>query len=292
MKSRFASRSSRSSSLARARRRKLIAGLERLERRDLFALTFQFNFNTGGTIGFNTPDQQLQTLRREALQAAATEFGSWFNHTATITVDVFNANTGQLHAKGEGAFATNSPDSGFDRRVPQSKVLENGIDRNAAAADGFLAVNWEDNNPTAGFVWEYGDDVESPTEVDFKTAMIHELTHIMGFLSGIKQDGGDTFDPPTPAGQAGLWDVFDQFVSDSTGRLINATSHQLDGTRWNTASVGGTTNTTGLFFDGPNAKAATAVIRFRCIHLRRLNQGAASVICASSILMSPMRRMS
>ncbi len=207
-------------------------------------------------------------------------------------MDVFNANTGPLHAKGEGAFATNSPDSGFDRRVPQSRCLRTGLIATPPAADGFLAVNWEDNNPTAGFVWEYGDDVESPTEVDFKTAMIHELTHIMGFLSGIKQDGGDTFDPPTPAGQAGLWDVFDQFVSDSTGRLINATSHQLDGTRWNTASV--EVRPTRLVYSlmAPMPKRLTAVIRFRCIHLRRLNQGAASVICASSILMSPMRRMS
>ncbi len=59
-------------------------------------------------------------------------------------------------------------------------------------------MTWEDNNPSAQFVWELGDDVQSPTEADFKSAMIHELVHVLGFESGIRQDGGDTFDPPTP----------------------------------------------------------------------------------------------
>ncbi len=44
-------------------------------------------------------------------------------------------------------------------------------------------------------------------------------------------------------------------MADSSGRLIDS-QFRLNVGRWNTAKVGGTTNTTGLFFDGPNAKAA------------------------------------
>ncbi len=56
----------------------------------------------------------------------------------------------------------------------------------------------------------------------------------------------------------GAWAPFDEFVADSTGRIIGADG-VLNGARWNTASVGGdgaTPANNGLYFIGPIAMAA------------------------------------
>ncbi len=81
---------------------------------------------------------------------------------------------------------------------------------------------------------------------------IHEITHALGFASGILQSGQDTYS--TLIGNPSIWAPFDQFVGDSTGALINS-SFELNTSRWNTASVGGT-GAAGLYFLGANAVAA------------------------------------
>ncbi len=101
------------------------SGFEQLERRDLMALTFNFIFDADGSIGFNHPTSG--TARRAALNQAATEFGSWFpSYTKTIDVLVHNENQGILRAHAGGRFADTFPNSGFDMRVPQRKILGPG----------------------------------------------------------------------------------------------------------------------------------------------------------------------
>ncbi|MGK0189280.1 MAG: hypothetical protein ACI9R3_005097 [Verrucomicrobiales bacterium] len=105
-------------------------------------------------------------------------------------------------------------------------------------------------------MWESMNDFQ-PGEQDLISTAAHELLHAVGFSSDIAQNGNNGFG--TTPGNGGIWAPFDQFVSDSTGALIDGGTFALDGTRWNAASVGGTGATpavNGLYFNGANAMAA------------------------------------
>ncbi|MCA9220239.1 MAG: hypothetical protein KDA71_07910, partial [Planctomycetales bacterium] len=218
----------------------------------LLAVTFQFNFANDGSFGFNDPMKGAE--RKAALQSTAAEFGSWFNHTATISVDVFNHNTGDI-----GAFAvayfdeSNPPNDGFYAGIPQQKTL-GGADGNGATADGAITVIWENAGPLS-VVWELGDDVNNG-EIDFQSLVIHELTHLMGFASDVQENGADLWD--SGLGNPSVWQPFDQFLSDNAGsRFINpANQHRINVPAWQSAATGGTADNTGVFFNGTNAVAA------------------------------------
>ena len=102
-------------------------------------------------------------------------------------------------------------------------------------------------------MWEPYSDFQ-PGELDLQSTATHELTHALGFASGISQSGG------SPWGDAGgtpsAWNPFDQWVADSTGSIIDGGTFALSLSRWNVASTGGTGPINGLLFNGPNAMSA------------------------------------
>ncbi|NNL85357.1 MAG: hypothetical protein HKP27_06870, partial [Myxococcales bacterium] len=183
-----------------------------------------------------------------ALVDAAAILGSFFDHTATIQVAVTSENSGT------GALASAGPEffgffqNGFGNRgVPGTKIL-GGADANNADPDASLTIDF-------GYDWDF-DDTVGALSFDFKSTIMHELTHAIGFLSTINEDGTNLFSPLQTAGTPAEWIPFDQFVGDATGVLIDPITFALDVARWNAASVGGTGAGNGLFFWGPNAMAA------------------------------------
>ncbi len=196
-------------------------------------VTFQFNYTD---MGFSTEAQQ-------ALDDAAAILGAYFDHTATVQIDVTSSNdmNGGLASAGP-EFVGTFPSGFSNRGIPGTKIL-GGADANGAAADGSLDVNFFHN-------WDF-DDVVASNAFDFKSTIIHELAHAVGFLSGIGQTGDSIF-----AGiNANAWVPFDEFVGDNTGVLIDPATFVLNQAAWNAASVGGAGNS-GLLFYGPNAMAA------------------------------------
>ena len=212
------------------------------------ALSFNFDYSMA-------PD--FNATSKASLESAAATVGGWFGHTATIEMKVTssNANTSTLASAGSNP-SSSAPVSGFGNRgVVGTKILSNGAtDSNGATADGTVDVNFFHN-------WDFDDNVDAGA-FDFKSTMMHELLHAVGFLSNIGQTGSDAVgqDSAAQAANGGFWGPFDQFVADSSGRLIAQTANfGLDQSRWNTASIGGTGSTppaNGLYFDGANAKAA------------------------------------
>jgi hypothetical protein len=203
-------------------------------------VTFQFDLS-GATHFASNPGSQA------ALEDAAAILGSFFDHTATIQIAVTSENDGS------GSLASAGPEffglfpSGFGNRgVPGSKIL-GGADANGASPDANLTIDF-------GYTWDF-DDVVASNAFDFKSTVIHELMHAVGFLSTIARDGTNLFDPLDPPGSPAAWVPFDEFVGDATGVLIDPTTFALNVARWNTASVGGTGVGNGLFFWGPNAMA-------------------------------------
>ncbi len=212
------------------------------------AVTFSFNYLDVTGVGFNAVGQTGIDRRAGLAQAGDYLAGLLTNYNATINLDVIGSETDDFSlAAAASNFNAPVPGNGFgDRGDVMIKILGgDSADPNPGAADGSIFWNFQDFN------WEPLSDFQ-PGELDLISTAIHELTHTLGFVSDIFEDGSSFFDPP---GVATIWSPFDEFVADSTGPIISDTTFILDSTRWDAASVGGT-GANGLLFDGPNAMAA------------------------------------
>lgn len=206
-----------------------------------------FNFDYSGSADFSSGPEA--PARRAALEDAAAKLGRIFNHTVVLEITVLSNNDplGDLLAVAGSNYVEPPFDFyGYDQGVVMAKVLT-GIDKNGSDSDGVVEVNF-------GFDWDLDDEV-SPDFFDFKATIIHELLHTMGFGSGVFMDGGDVFG--VPPGNPGVWECFDDFLSDKDGvELIDDSTFALDGMAWNSVREGGPSPAGGLFFNGPKAMAA------------------------------------
>ncbi len=202
------------------------------------AVNFQLNFVGNG--GFNDPI--YGEARRNEIQSAADYVASFLTgYDATIVMDVNGGETrDQALASASSNYNYYPEFAGFGGAGDvMRKIL--GYADPSPEADGEINWNFED------FDWATGETV-GPGEFDLKSTAIHELTHAIGFTSDILPDGTNAW------GDGVTWSPFDEFVADSTGALIDS-NFELDGDRWNAASVGGT-GASGLAFIGENAMAA------------------------------------
>jgi hypothetical protein len=122
---------------------------------------------------------------------------------------------------------------GFYDPVARQKILT-GVDANGSAPDGQIDWNF-------GYSWALGDSVAS-NQYDFQSTAMHE--HSFGFPSVVDSASKNT----------GMnWTTFDKFAVTSDGTApINHTTYSWI-TTYNTNLTGGDG---GLYFGGPNAKAA------------------------------------
>lgn len=220
------------------------------------AVTFIFDY-TGGANGFNDPVHG--TARRSALESAASTLGSWFDHQATIHIEaraIEDSNDDTLAFAGS-AFSVFSGFRGYLTGTVGQKLASDGaLDANGISADGELTVNF-------GHSWDLDDQID-PGAYDFKSTVMHEMLHAIGFASGINGDGSDIWGVETPnestpggGSNGGIWSPFDDFLVDVDGNaIINDTEFHIDLTNWTSDSTGGAGPDGGLFFDGPNARAA------------------------------------
>jgi CSLREA domain-containing protein len=250
---------------SQATRRRRRRAIEPLESRQLLAVDFQFNFvNAPGTaddVGFNDSNPTVRDGYRQAVIAAGQRIGGWLTHTATIQLDVFS--TAGPTPSSFGAEATSEPRlnipvtfAGFAKGVIQAKI-QDGTDHNAATPDGKVFVTFPSD--TSQFTLETNPlsvGSTSISQIDFQAVIIHELTHALGFASFISPSGVDKVFG-TGVTEGGVYLPYDQFISDINGnRFINPNTGMINQAAWLTHSVGGPGPNNGLFFDGPNAKAA------------------------------------
>lgn len=135
----------RARQLRHRKSRRQWAVLELLELRQLLTVDFQFNYvgsvnGVQANIGFNDPT--LGPARKEALEAAGEALGSWFDHTATVVLNV------EDNFEEDGGFPTFLAEAGSANRpgpqrangfgnsgVVQAKILSDGAsDLNGASA--------------------------------------------------------------------------------------------------------------------------------------------------------------
>ena len=216
------------------------------------AVSWSFDYTGAAEFDVSTP---LGLERRAALESAAATVGSWFNHTATVTIAVGSTTKKDTLAS---AYSQSPPvvvtpgfgSSGFVR----NRILTG--EGNTGKADGNVEINWTVN-------WDLDDSI-GKDDFDFKSTMIHELLHAAGFSSDINQGGSDGFE--NPPGTPGMFSIFDKYLTDAAGvPIIDRTTFALDGARWASLSVGGGTEgqngspnipmPNGLYFSGPKAMA-------------------------------------
>jgi hypothetical protein len=222
--------------------------VEALELRTLLAVTFQLNFiddtASKGAIGFNDANATNRQARRDAASTVATRVGSWFNHTATVQVDMRNDNNGGDNYLAEVSTPPPSQNGdGFFHTVMGQKIVSNGAtDPNGATADTVMTFNWANSFELA--------DSFSFGEYDFQAVMAHELMHAVGFTANLNFDGTSAF-----GGGAKNWSKFDQFITNAAGApVINQTTFVTDQTVWQPIRTAGTNK---VFFGGPQTKAVT-----------------------------------
>ena len=190
------------------------------------AITWVFNYNDPLGVGFNASGA-TGADRRAALEQSAATVGALFAaYTATITMDVDGTITDDFTLAAAGSNANLPLTSGFGNPGDVMFKILGGADPNPSGADGVVLWNFED------FMWNTGDSVLA-SEFDFKSTAIHELLHAVGFLSDIAENGSDL------SGLGDSWGPFDEFMADSSGRLIDPNTFMLNTMRWGTASVGG-----------------------------------------------------
>ncbi|MGC6442373.1 MAG: HYR domain-containing protein [Rubripirellula sp.] len=230
--------------------------LERLEKRHLLAVSFEFNYLAGDPVGFNHPTQG--PTYRTALESAASRLGSWLLHDAIIEMDV-NAfpfdGTAIGKASSEGGIRPTA--GGFVHHLIPHKILT-GDDHNDDDSDGHVDIYFFGDDDVFSYQTDPTNGI-ADDEIDFQAVIIHELVHTLGFTSATNANGSD--DSGDGIFTPGSWSMFDQFISDVNGnRLIEANPESLDAFQmnipaWATHSTGGKGPDAGLFFDGPAAKA-------------------------------------
>ena len=230
--------------------------LERLEKRYLLAVGFEFNYLEGEPVGFNHPIDG--PTYRSALEAAANRLGGWLLHDATITMDVNAfAFDGTAIGKASSVGGVRPPAGGFVHHLIPQKILT-GEDHNGNESDGHVDIYFFDEDDVFSYQTDPVNGI-ADDELDFQAVVIHELVHTLGFTSATNANGSD--DSGDGIFTPGAWSMFDQFVSDVNGnRLIESdpnslNAYQMNIPAWATHSTGGQGPNAGLFFDGPVAKS-------------------------------------
>lgn len=206
------------------------------------ALTFSFNYADPAGTGFN--DAVLGSTRQAAMQSAAGMLAEYFiNYTVTVpfTVNSTNIVGGPLASASSNPF---SSVSGFSPTVVQNLILTG-----SGTSDGLIHFNF-------AHPWDY-DDAVAADAFDFKSTVIHEVLHSLGFLSALNSSGQGIHQ--NPSGQPDTWFSYDQFLVSSDGTALIADDFAfvtgllpaLTG-----GSQAGVYAGNGVFFAGANAFAA------------------------------------
>lgn len=189
----------------------------------------RFNFLYGPGAEFWTPEA------RAALEAGAAMLAAYLVVPQPMVIDV-----GVIGINTPGATNIASSWVGFTNEGPgvtatwvQTK-LQSGVDPNGGAPEVELTTNFAEN-------WNFAEAV-APDRYDFRTVVMHELVHALGFLSGADD----------VLGQDANWTVYDTFLRAPDGAPVLDQNNQIK-PQYLANFTGGNG---GLFFAGPNAVAA------------------------------------
>ena len=190
-------------------------------------VTFAFQYSSGAE---HWPPQA-----RAALESAGATVASYLTvpQPVIIDIDVVGLNSpGDTNIAASFVGFTGNDTPGFFPTVVQEKILT-GNDANGATPDGQITYN---------FAEPWGVDPVPGDQYDFTTVAIHELLHVLGFLSGSEGPGSENRN----------WTTYDSFLRAADGTPVIDEAFALKPQY--AATLTGADG--GLFFDGSNAVSA------------------------------------
>ena len=240
----------------RRRRRSRVSHFETLERRDLLALTFEFNYTDGANEGFNIGGAEGMA-RRTALESAAAEFGSWFNVDRTVQIEVNGlvltggrpSEVQPINEFPSANFAQNLlPNGGLFRGHTGLKIRldqDRDADGNVCGNSDQTCIDVDDGRLDVLFNSAFPFELSGKSadvganEVDFRADVFEALIHMSGFDSFIQLDGSDQYG--TAPGNAAIWTPYDVLLSDKDGNVFidQSDNFKIDGAAWTTHSANG-----------------------------------------------------
>ena len=190
-------------------------------------MTFAFEYGSGAEMW--TPEA------RAALESAAATLTSSLvvDQPVQITAAVTGINEPGAPNMASSWVGFTSDAPGYFGTLIQTKILY-GIDANGPEPDTVITANFAER-------WAFGGQVPGD-RYDFTTVAMHELTHALGFLSGMA-------DPATDRN----WTDYDRFLRAADGQPVIDDAGFAFKPQYIANLTGGNG---GLFFGGPNAVAA------------------------------------
>ncbi|MEM7434514.1 MAG: hypothetical protein AAF436_05130 [Myxococcota bacterium] len=210
-------------------------GVDATERMGAFRVTFQDVERETGA-GFDDP--AAGPARRATLLAVMAYLSAILDVPGTADLVIFESDT-----DGTGALASAgpllAPRTGFQGGLV-FEHLTTGADPRADAPDGTVAVDF-------GFEWNSDRDAPTDSEFDLYSALLHEVTHALGFFSALDEDGRSEL---LNDNGEGLFSFFDSLLfRASDDRFLFLPGGQFDGSSDDVLS-------SDLFFSGALAGAS------------------------------------
>lgn len=204
-----------------------------------FVFTY-FDSMTNPNTGFFDP--VLGPARRASLEAVAADIGSRIGQTATVRIGVAPSEldgTGFIGTASQTVLNAGPPAAGvFDGEVYRRIVL--GLPYVGPAQDAGMAFDF-------GYPGIVLSGVPGPGEIYMPDVFRHELTHLLGFGSFIRNNGRGR-NNTTPD----VYNRFDTFLETSGGTPLIDSGGNLQVT----TEVFDAEYAAGVFFDGPMTRAA------------------------------------
>jgi hypothetical protein len=220
------------------------------------AVTFAVTYGDGPNEGFNDPT--LGAMRRNAFEAAASQWSQMLEGTVPVRVNAFfdplggNVSSAVLGFAGPTALFENwqgTPRADTFYAVALANQLAQ-TDLDSTSVDITITFNSDVDNSSvlgsSGFY--YGTDTGAGSDVDFYTVALHELTHGLGFLDTINPDGSLFNAHPS---------IYD------TKLATGATAESAFLLELSQASRPAVLTGGNLFFSGPNTREANGGLNAR-----------------------------
>lgn len=211
---------------------------------------FQFADVTASSgIGFD--DATTGADRRQALQDVGDYIGGLLDHNATIT---YTVSASQTDGTGALASAGSSYGLSFETNAIRGSSLAEAIQGDQTATQGQMRVDF-------GYNWHVGTSAPGNSAFDFRTVLLHEISHSLGFASVIDEVSGEGLNVTQNGNFFGeTFSTFDSFLVDGSNTpLITTGPIDFDGTTFTDGAdadnVIDVFTGDDLYFNGPNAVA-------------------------------------
>ena len=221
----------------------LAAGLIALSNTASAQLTFNFSYedvDSGNDFGFNDmtafgDGRTLGEVRRDTVAAVGSYIGSVINSNAVVDLR-WNASTNSSTSGTLGSFGETCSVGGteFNNALNNGTgLILNGQVTNAILSGSDVSGGDAEGQGQINFGQNWNSDFLSSTaanEFDLFTVVLHEVSHALGFSSGINASGGsDLVFTSSTGSSVAAFTTYDTFLRAADGDLIVNSDGQFVG---------------------------------------------------------------